>query len=201
MFINNEQPRNYIADNSKMPVPPAYFLQRIYDFDAMLVLLPSRVRAGAYVIARKKQFGPGLTEKAIDEVYPNPDTKMCVLNGCVPVCMMFATGLTWDPEVIIRTLAARDIWAHGGPDKVADMLEEQESADAAATREAIRADLYNRSGDAWRSYQSRTGQSSHRFNDYLSPKQPASTGEVVAPPTTTGARSTAGSGSESNPLG
>lgn len=197
-----ETPRNYVADNSKMPVPPAYFSQRIYDFDAMLVLLPSRVRPGTYVIARRKQFGPGITEKAIDATYANPDTKMCVLNNCVPVCLMFATGATWDPEPIIAKLAARDIWAHGGADKVADMLEAQEAANEAANKTSIREDLYSRSGDAWRSYQSRTGQSSHKFNDFLpTPKHSASTGEVVAPNTTTGARSTAGSGSETNTLG
>jgi hypothetical protein len=186
--------RNYIADNTRMPVPSAYFLQRLYDFDSYLVILPSRVRAGAYVIGRRKQFSRGITEKAIDEQYSNPDTKMCVLNNCVPVCMMFATGATWDPDYIIAKLKARDIWAHGGADKVADMLEAQEAAEAAALKKSIRDDLWNRSGDGWRTYQARTGQSTIRHNDLrpTKPKESPSHGEVAAPSKTAGARSTAG---------
>ena len=153
---------NYIPDNTRMAVPPAYFLQRIWDQDAMLVVLPSRRVPFAYVIARRKQWGPGLTEKAIEGQYTNPDTKMCVLHGCVPVCLMHKTGGGWNPDPIIRSLRDRDMWAHGGPDKVADMLEEQEATEKEHTRQQTRDDLYNRSGDAWRSYQHRTGQSTIR---------------------------------------
>jgi len=151
---------NYIADNAFAEVPPPYFLQRLYDQDAMLVVIPSRNVPSAYVIARKKQWGPGLTEAAIDAVYAKPDTKMCVKYGCVPVCLMYKTGTSWNPDPIIRTLQARDMWAHGGPEKVADLLEEQEAAAKIKTQKEIRDDLWNRSGDAWRSYQHRTGQTS-----------------------------------------
>lgn len=156
---------NWVADNSRAPKPPQYFLQRIYDYDAMLVVLPSRDTPGAYVLARKKQWGPGITSAAIDAVYTKQDTKMCILNGCVPVCMMFQSGVSWDPEQIIEKLDARDIWKHGGADKVADLLEAQEEKAKAKTQAEIRDDLYNRSGDAWRSYQARTGQSSIKFHD------------------------------------
>lgn len=189
-----ETVRNYIADNTRMPVPSQYFLQRIYDFDSYLVILPSRVRAGAYVIGRRKQFSKGITEKAIDAQYGNPDTTMCVMNGCVPVCMMFATGATWDPDKIIAKLKARDIWELGGADKVADMLEAQEEAEKAALQKSIRDDLYNRSGAGWRTYQARTGQSTLRYND-LRPsksKESPSTVEVAATTKSAGARSTAG---------
>lgn len=188
--------RNYIADNTRMPMPSAYFLQRIYDFDSYLVILPSRIRAGAYVIGRRKQFSRGITEKAIDAQYANPDTKMCILNGCVPVCMMFATGNSWDPDPIIAKLKARDIWEHGGADAVADMLEAQEVAEKEALRKSIRDDLWNRSGDGWRSYQARTGQavSNVRYNDVRSikSKESPSKVEVAATPKSAGARSTAG---------
>jgi hypothetical protein len=112
-----------------------------------------------------------VTEKAVDTVYTKADTKMAILNGCVPVCMVFKPIIgSWSPDGLIVKLAARDIWAHGGADKVADMLEAQEDAAKDATRKAIRDDLYNRSGDAYRSYKARTGQSSLRFNDYLPTK-------------------------------
>ena len=121
---------NYIVDNSRVEVPPDYFLQRIYDFDAMLVILPSRLHAGAYVIARRKQFGKGLTAEAIEQ-FTQPDTKMCIMHGCVPVCLMHKASTVggWDAGRIVAALAARDIWAHGGADKVADFLEEQEEAE------------------------------------------------------------------------
>ncbi len=153
--------RNYIPDTPGAEVPPAYFLARIYDQDAMLVILPSRKTPAAYVIARRKQFGPGLTAAAIDAQFPNPDTKMCVMHGCVPVCLMFKTGPSWDIDAIIRTLQARDLWAAGGADKVADMLEEQEAKAKAKILADTRDDLWNRSGAAWRSYQARTKQTTN----------------------------------------
>lgn len=150
---------NYLPDNPGMAVPPAYFLQRIYDYDAMLVLLPSRTRPFAYVIARRRQFGAGISNKAIEDTVTVSDTKMCLLHGLVPVCLMFRNGQGWDPDPVIRSLTARDLWAHGGADKVADQLEAQEAAETDRVRKEIRDDMWNRSGDAWRSYQRRTGQS------------------------------------------
>lgn len=184
--------KNYIPDTPTAEAPPPYFMQRIWDQDAMLVVLPSRKIPTAYVIARRKQWGPGLTEAAIDAQYANPDTKMCVMHGCVPVCLMYKTGPTWDVDAIIQTLQARDMWAHGGPDKVADLLEAQEEAATAQTKADIRADLYNRSGDAWRTYQARTGQSTIRHNATREAQQRP--GRLIYSNSPTPSRSTAGSG-------
>jgi hypothetical protein len=158
---------NYLPDNERMPIPPAWFMQRIWDQDAMLVVLPSRRVLFAYVIARRKQFGPGLTEAAIDAQYSNPDTKMCILYGCVPVCLMYKTGPTWDADTIISKLQARDLWAHGGADKVTDMLEAEEDAEKQRLRKQIRDELWERSGEGWRTYQHRTGQSTIRSKDHV----------------------------------
>lgn len=158
---------NWCADGRAIDPPPRYFLQRLYDFDAMLILMPSREQLGAYVLGRRKQWGPGLTEQAIDAVYTKADTKMCILHGAVPVCMVFKTGTSsWNPDPLIRSLQARDLWAHGGADKVADLLEAQEAAAEAANKKRIRDDIYERSGEGWRSYQARTGQSSLKFKDF-----------------------------------
>jgi hypothetical protein len=178
---------NYIPDNPRMEVPPLYFLQRIHDFDNMLVLFPSRKTPFAYVIARRRQFSAGLTDKAIENSIDQPDTKMVMAHGCVPVCLMYKTGASWDPDQIIRKLAARDLWAMGGADKVADMLEEQEAKEKAALQKQIRDDLYNRSGDAWRSYQHRTGQSTIRSTGWSRAKANA-----VRPSNSTPSRSRAG---------
>jgi len=114
----------------------------------------------AYVVARRRQHSVGLTDKALEGTITQPDTKMCLLHGLVPVCLMYKSGNSWNPDPLIRTLMARDLWAHGGADKTADLLEEQEAAAKAKIQKDIRDDLWNRSGDAWRSYQHRTGQTS-----------------------------------------
>ncbi len=189
--------RNWIADNRNAEPPPAYFLQRLYDFDALLVLMPSRDVPGAYVLGRRKQFGKGLTEQGLAGVYAKADTRMAIINGAVPVCMvMKPISGSWSPDPLIRTLMARDLWAHGGADKVADMLEAQEDAEKAALKASIRDDMWNRAGAQWRSYQARTGQSSNRYHERFPTKtqQSAADGEVVAPKKSTGARRTAGLG-------
>ena len=170
--------RNWIADNRNSELPPSYFLQRLYDFDAELVLMPSRERPGAYVLGRRKQWGPGLTEEAIDAVYTKADTKMAIINGTVPVCMVFKpVNGSWSPDPLIRTLMARDMWAHGGADKVADMLEAQEDAERAKVDADIREDMRGCSREAWRSYQARTGQSTIQFKGMY----PTKTGKSPQP--------------------
>lgn len=147
----------FISDNPRMETPPAYFLARLHDYDADLVILPSRQRPFAYVIARRQRFSAGLSDAAIKST-AQQDTLMCLRYGLVPVCLMFKTGSTWDVDAVLRSLMARDLWAHGGGDKVADMLEAQEEAEQQAVRKQIREDMWHRSGDAWRSYKFRTGQ-------------------------------------------
>ena len=147
----------YIIDNVKMPIPPAHFLAPIHDYDHMLVIMPSRQQPFTYVIARRRQLTAGLKSLQVDDATP-VDTKMCVENDCIPVCRMFQHGTAWNPEPILAKLRARDMWAHGGPEKVAELLEQQEADEKAQTQAAIRDDLYNRSGDGWRTYQRRTGQ-------------------------------------------
>lgn len=149
--------RVYIPDNPRMPVPPAHFLAAIHDQDAMLVILPSRMTPFAYVIARRRQLTAGLKFLPCDEHTP-ADTKMCLQYGVLPICTMFQHGACWNPEPVVAKLRARDMWTQGGAEKVADALEAQEAASEAALKKEIRDDLYNRSGDGWRSYQARTGQ-------------------------------------------
>ena len=146
-----------------LPTPPDYFLQRIKDYDHMLVIFASIVRFGSYVIARRREKSAGLTGSSL-AAFTNPDTQLCVAMGWIPVCTFAQTGTSWSPDMIIAKLKARDIWAHGGADKVADLLEQQEDAEKAATQKQTREDLWNRSGDGWRTYQARTGASSIRFH-------------------------------------
>lgn len=180
--------RVYFEGDVQMPVPPEYFLQRLYDYDALLVMFASRVRPGCYVLARRREQTPGLRDSKLAEI-ANPDTRQCMAMGWLPVCMIVQSGANWNPEQIIAKLAARDIRAHGGGEKVADLLEAQEDAEKTATKAAIREDLWNRSGDGWRTYQARTGASSIQFHGEL--PTPVTGGDGSTAPTP---RSTAGLG-------
>jgi len=180
--------KNYIDDNQNMEVPPAYWLQRLYDFDADLVVFPSRYRPFAYVLARRQRHSAGVESKALAATIAQPDTKLCLERGLVPVSLIFRTGVTWSIDNIIAQLAARDIWAHGGGEAAADLADAAEADAAAFEAKKTRDDMYNRSGDAWRSYQARTGASNLLFHDRQKPRQERRTDQTVP------SGSTAGSG-------
>jgi hypothetical protein len=148
---------NYLP-NAKQATPPAYWLQRLYDYDAELVVFPSFLRPGAYVLARRAQQTHPLTNKALADTITQLDTKFCLQHGLVPVSLIIRTGTTWSIDNIIADLKSRDIWARGGGDKVADQMDAQDAANEKRTKDSIHDDLWARSGDAWRSYQARTGQ-------------------------------------------
>lgn len=150
---------NYLNDNVRMEVPPAYVLQRLYDFDNQLVLMPSRLVPFAYVLARRRRLSAGLSDKALESTITQPDTKLCMQHGLIPVVLVYKTGPVWDIDSVIRSLKARDTWAFKSPDAVADLLDEQDAAAEAKTRQQIRDDLRTRSGEAYRAYKARTGQS------------------------------------------
>jgi hypothetical protein len=149
---------NYLPTLTSMQTPPAYWLQRLYDFDAQLVVFPSQKVPFAYVLARRRYLTAGMTDSALEATIDQPDTKTCLRNGLVPVTMIYRTGTTWSIDNIIASLKARDVWAVGGADKAADLLDDADDKLKKQIAASTRDDLWNRSGDAWRSYQARTGQ-------------------------------------------
>ena len=153
---------NYLPLNPKMAEPPAYVLQRLYDFDNMLVLFPSFAMPFYYVLARRRQLTAGLTDKALDASITHPDTRACMAHGLVPVTMVFKHGPNWNIDPVIEKLKRRDIWAHGGAAKAADTLDAADERAEKKRKADVRDDMWNRAGDAWRSYQARTGQRNHR---------------------------------------
>lgn len=149
---------NFLPLNPKMATPPFYFLQRIFDYDNQLVLFPSWSVPFAYVIARRRRLTAGLTDKALEDTISNPDTKAALHHGLVPVTLMYRTGESWNADPVIRSLMSRDVWRHGGAEKVADALDAADDKKQKKLKADIRDDMWNRSGDAWRSYKARTGQ-------------------------------------------
>lgn len=153
---------NYLDLNSKMSTPPSYWLARLFDFDDKLVVFPSFAVPFAYVLARRRQLTAGLTDKALEDTLTHPDTKTCLKHGLVPVTLIYKTGPTWQIDAVLQSLRSRDIWAAGGGDKYADKLDAADKAREMSVKKQVRDDMYARSGDAWRSYQARTGQRNHR---------------------------------------
>lgn len=148
----------FIPDNPRMEVPPAWFLAQLHDYDTDLVVLPSRARPYAYVIARRTRTSKRLTARAMEQTITQPDTRMCFQYGLVPVCLMFKHGPIWNADTVLQRLQARDTWRHGGGEALATQLENEERAATLADKRAIRDRIAHVSHDAYRSYQRRTGQ-------------------------------------------
>jgi hypothetical protein len=118
-------PTNWLPDRNRfnLPMPPLKALQKLYDFDPMLVLVPSRMnppkgeKAG-YLLCRRALHSAGLGKEALME-NKHPDTWMCQENSLVPIAPLRSkSGLfifgDQDMECLIRELKARDTWAVTG---------------------------------------------------------------------------------------
>jgi hypothetical protein len=150
---------NYIDRDAKMAIPPEYWLQRLFDFDSELVVFPSLQTPFAYVLARKARRTGGMNMNDPAFEHATSDTKFCVARRMLPVSLIYRhNSNSWSIDNIIADLRSRDIWAAGGAEKVADRVDGEDANEEKRIKDEVRADFYNRSGDAWRSYQARTGQ-------------------------------------------
>lgn len=151
---------NYFDIDQKMAKPPEFWLQRLFDYDADLVVFPSIQVPFAYCLARRARLTGGMNDKILGGG-ATPDTKFCLQHKLLPVTIIYRhSTASWSIDNIIGDLQSRDIWKHGGAEKVSDMQDANDDAERAKIKQNIRDDMYNRSGDAWRSYQARTGQRS-----------------------------------------
>lgn len=163
---------NWIPDVNRwqLPTPPAWFLTRLWDFDHMLVLVPSRVAVKdcppRYLLCRRREHSAGLGDVALLD-NKHPDTNMCYAHGIVPVApLSFNNGASTFTEAgctsLLAELAARDMWAVSGGaggdgDAVVDALEAGERAVAVRERATLRDTFHHMGRDAWRSLTARTG--------------------------------------------
>ena len=87
-----------------------------------------------------------------------PDTKFCITHHMLPVTLIYRhSSASWSIDNIIADLKSRDIWEAGGGDAYADQADAADDKVEAGKKKAIRDDMWNRSGDAYRSYTARTG--------------------------------------------
>ncbi len=146
---------NYIRDSNRwhLATPPPWWQQQLFDYDPLLVLIPSRQGAFYHLGRRSRtQLSPELL------LHAAPDTKMLASYGLVPVTKVIRAGLSWDSDTILQQLRMRDIYRAGGADAMADRLDALDKQEYQHKRDLIRADMDHRSRDGWRSYQARTGQ-------------------------------------------
>lgn len=152
---------NWINDNSHMPEPPAWWLERLYFFDPKLVVIPSRQRPGAYILARRPTHSQGLDPVVKwmrnEHAEIPPDTMACHQHKVVPVCLMYQVGSAWSIDNILERLSAGDTWAAGGADAFVDQIEEQEVVAEKKAQRSLWENMYQRGRDAYRSYTARTG--------------------------------------------
>lgn len=172
---------NWIADQNRwnLPEPPPWFLKRLWDFDAMLVLVPSRQlvvgESPAYLLCRRRQHSAGLGDVALLD-NKHPDTNMCYAHGVVPIGpLRFKAGVTTFTQggcdALLAELRARDTWAvtgghDGDADKLVDQIEYEEKRADDKQRQGLRDMFYHRARDAYRSLKARTGQRNKRASDF-----------------------------------
>lgn len=157
-----------------MAEPPEYWLQRLWDFDSELVVFPSIQVPFAYVLARRARRTGGMNLHDPHFAKALPDTKFCLERHLLPVSLIYRhSTASWSIDNILMDLRARDIWAAGGAEKFADQADANDASDEQRTKDNIRDDMWNRSGDAWRSYQARTGQRTKYRYGHEQVKRPA----------------------------
>jgi hypothetical protein len=160
---------NYIRDLNRwhLSAPPAWWQQQLFDFDPLLVLIPSR-QFPFYRLTRRSRVK--IDPNHIWSVAHEADTHMMAQYSVVPVTTVIRHGGAWQIDNILRELRARDVWSNGGAEKIANALDEKDEKDRQKVRAQIRSDMDHRSRDAWRSYQARTGQRTR-----------PTTGQIIAP--------------------
>lgn len=172
---------NWIPDANryKLPTPPEWFLKRLFDFDAALVLIPSHIKvkgeSPAYLLCRRRVRSAGLGDVAMLD-NKHPDTNMCYRHGVVPIApLRFNNGATTFTQTgcdaLLKELRARDTWAITGGDlskgdALVDAMEYEEQRTEDKKRRTLWDDFYHRGRDAWRSMQARIGTRNKRASDY-----------------------------------
>ena len=158
---------NWIADVNRFhaPKPPQWFLQALWDQDAALVILPSRVRR-AYMLARRRQSSLPAAEilRRHAELYRRTAGRdHDLLSGHGLVLVDYIAGYlhgNWT-AAMLADLRRRDTWAVGA-ERYTDRIEASEQLVADRKRAALISDIEHRAGDAWRSLQARTGARNQR---------------------------------------
>lgn len=152
---------NYLGTENPfhLAAPPQWWLQQLFDYDAELVVFPSRHRM-AYILARRRHFSNAMAE--LDRLDKDLVRQSAGLDGDILaqhnlIYVRHLIGETVRRPHLFQWLRDHDLKAQGGAEKAAARLEDTEADLAAQQRRHMIDDLDHRAKDAWRSYQARTG--------------------------------------------
>ena len=167
---------NWIADTNRfnLPKPPQWVLTKFYEFDPMLVLIPSRFQR-KYLLTRRRLHSAGLGDVAMLD-NKHPDTNMCVMHGVVPVFPIVSRSGAFEFEEenvnqLLDELRRRDTWELTGgpggkdPDAAWKMVEDHEAAVERKQHREMKEGFRYMARDAWRSIQARMGWRNKRSHD------------------------------------
>lgn len=153
--------KNYLHSENpwKLADPPDWWLQRLFDYDAQLVVFPSRLRM-AYILARRRHFSNAMAE--LDALDKDTLRQTAGMDGVTLanhnlIYVRHMIGETVRRPHIFQWLRDHDITANGGGEVLATKLEGVEADLAVQKRRNTIDDIDHRARDAWRSYQARTG--------------------------------------------
>lgn len=156
--------RNFLQTENPFHLapPPAWWLQMLHDYDAELVVFPSRHRM-AYILARRRHFSNAMAE--MNTLDKNLLRQSAGLDGDILanhnlIYVRHLIGDTVKRPAIFQWLRDNDTKAQGGAEAVASRLEDAEADIARQKRLVMIDDFEYRAQDAWRSYQARTGRRS-----------------------------------------
>jgi hypothetical protein len=162
---------NYIPDVNPFSLagPPTWWLKKLWDFDASLVVVPSR-QGFYYRLAQRRT--PNLTTDIIkDALFAESDTKMLARYALVPVTTILSTA-NWGNPYLFEELRRRAPWRLGGADAVNHMLDEQDRKDDLDLRAKTDAHLTALGKDAWGLYNKKIGKRTHMWSPTVKPPAP-----------------------------
>jgi hypothetical protein len=164
---------NYIPDVNrfKLAGPPKWWLDKLWDFDSSLVVVPSRQDC-VYRLAQRRKLNLSIAVTN-DIMFKESDTQMLASYGLIPVTSILATA-NWSNPFMFEELRRRAPWRLGGAQKVADDLDAEDAKAELDKRAATDEHLTYLAKDSWNLYLKKIGVRSHMY----SPKTKRSSAKV-----------------------
>ncbi len=172
---------NYIVDVNpfKLAGPPEWFKRSLWEFDASLVIVPSR-QGFYYRLGQRRQLK--LPERVVNDVLKEQaDTRMLASHSLVPVTTILAT-VNWGNPIIFEELRRRAPWRMGGAQKFTEMVEDQDKKEYLEKQEQQEEHLDYLAKDAWKFYNKKIGLRSHLWSPKTKSSSPASSGHGLILP-------------------
>ena len=147
---------NYIVDVNpfKLNGPPKWWLRKLKDFDASLVVVPSR-QGFFYRLAQRRPIN-AQTKLAHDILWKESDTRMLASYGLVPITTIISTA-NWDNPLMWNDLAERAPWRQGGADVMDKRVNELDAQRDFTKFQRTDQMLTDVSKDAWGMYRKKAG--------------------------------------------